>query len=130
MDEPEETNSESVSPEEAMRQLIQMRLQLGKERFNSIARQMGMPDELLDHVEQAVGLMSGPAGSASSPAPAASGLLDASGRPLGGGPSGLLDATGRPITSQPNLDGRATLNGNGAEDDEDELVGEEGLDEE
>ena len=41
-----------VSPEEAMRQLIQLRMQLGPERFATVAGQMGMPQELIDHIEQ------------------------------------------------------------------------------
>jgi hypothetical protein len=114
-----------VSPEEAMRQLVQLRVQLGPARFNSVARQMGMPAELLDHIEQTVTLMGGDEGGAA--APAASGLVDASGRPLSSAGSGLVDASGRPLTpSAPSLDG---LNGSVADDeDEDEdLEGMEGV---
>jgi hypothetical protein len=117
-----------VSPEEALRQLVQLRVQLGPARFNSVARQMGMPDELLDHIEQTVGLMGDAEGGA--PAPAASGLVDASGRPISSSNAGgLVDATGRPLTpSAPSLDG---LNGSTADEDgdEDDLEGGE-LDEE
>jgi hypothetical protein len=113
-----------VSPEEAMRQLVQLRVQLGPARFNTVARQMGMPDELLDHIEQTVTLMGDDAGGA--PAPAASGLVDASGRPLNSAGSGLVDASGRPLMpSTPSLDG---LNGSiAAEDEEEEDDDEEGL---
>jgi hypothetical protein len=112
-----------VSPEEAMRQLVQLRVQLGPARFNSVARQMGMPDELLDHIEQTVTLMGGDEGGA--PAPAASGLVDASGRPLSSAGSGLVDASGRPLTpSAPSLDG---LNGSVAEDEDEDAEGMEGV---
>jgi len=104
------------SPEDALRQLIEMRQQLGQNRFASIARQMGMPDELLDQIEQTVTEMDGP-GTA-----AASGLLDASGRPITSGASGLVDASGRPLGSTPSLDGRQTF------DDEEELGDEDLLD--
>src|SRR5690349_1675439 len=103
------------SPEEALQQLIEMRMQLGQTRFATIARQMGMPDELLDHIEEQVSEVSGPSQSP------ASGLVDASGRPIGGGGSGLLDASGRPIASTPSLDGARI----GADD---ELGGEDLLD--
>jgi hypothetical protein len=105
-----------------MRQLVQLRVQLGPTRFNSVARQMGMPDELLDHIEQTVALMGSDEGGA--PAPASSGLVDASGRPISSGNAGgLVDATGRPLTpSAPSLDG---LNGSVADEDED--ADEEGL---
>ena len=111
-----------VSPEEALRQLVQLRVQLGPARFNSVARQMGMPDELLDHIEQTVALMGDTEGGANGPAP--SGLVDASGRPISSGNAGgLVDATGRPLTpSAPSLDG---LNGSVADEDED--ADEEGL---
>lgn len=111
-----------VSPEEALRQLVQLRVQLGPARFNSVARQMGMPDELLDHIEQTVALMGDTEGGANGPAP--SGLVDASGRPISSGNAGgLVDATGRPLTpSAPSLDG---LNGSAAGEDED--ADEEGL---
>lgn len=113
-----------VSPEEAMRQLVELRKQLGPARFNSVARQMGMPDELLDHIEQTVALMGGPEGGA--PAAQASGLVDASGRPISSGNAGgLVDATGRPLTpSAPSLDG---LNGNVADEDEEDLEDMEGV---
>jgi hypothetical protein len=113
-----------VSPEEALRQLVQLRVQLGPARFNSVARQMGMPDELLDHIEQTVALMGDTEGGANGPA--ASGLVDASGRPLSSGNAGgLVDATGRPLTpSAPSLDG---LNGSVAGEDEDADADEEGL---
>jgi hypothetical protein len=111
-----------VSPEEALRQLVQLRVQLGPARFNSVARQMGMPAELLDHIEQTVALMGDTEGGANGPA--ASGLVDASGRPISSGNAGgLVDATGRPLTpSAPSLDG---LNGSVADEDED--ADEEGL---
>ena len=54
MDNPGEMGGESITPEEAMQQLVEMRMQLGKERFVSIAQQMGMPGELLEYVEEAV----------------------------------------------------------------------------
>ena len=112
-----------VSPEEAMRQLVQLRVQLGPARFNSVARQMGMPAELLDHIEQTVTLMGGDEGVA--PAPATSGLVDASGRPLGSAGSGLVDASGRPLTpSAPSLDG---LNGSVVEDEDEDEEGVEGM---
>jgi hypothetical protein len=111
-----------VSPEEALRQLVQLRVQLGPARFNSVARQMGMPAELLDHIEQTVALMGDTEGGANGPA--ASGLVDASGRPISSGNAGgLVDATGRPLTpSAPSLDG---LNGSVADEDAD--ADEEGL---
>jgi hypothetical protein len=111
-----------VSPEEALRQLVQLRVQLGPARFNSVARQMGMPAELLDHIEQTVALRGDTEGGANGPA--ASGLVDASGRPISSGNAGgLVDATGRPLTpSAPSLDG---LNGSVADEDED--ADEEGL---
>src|SRR4051794_21289884 len=102
---PEEVGGGQVSPEEALRQLVQLRMQLGPSRFQTVARQMGMPDELLDHIEQSVTSL-GPSGEAA-PAARSSGLLDASGRPIGGGGGGLLDAGGRPIGAAPSLDGRA-----------------------
>ncbi len=104
-----------TSPEEAMRQLIQLRMQLGQSRFDTVARQMGMPDELLEHIEQTVAL----SGESAVAAPAASGLLDASGRPIGGG-GGLVDISGRPLGT-PSLDG-ISANGTAADDDEDEEV--------
>src|SRR5207249_2648738 len=88
------------SPEEALQQLVEMRQRLGQERFASLARQMGMPDELLDHIEQTVAETEGPR-------PGASGLLDASGQPISRASTGLVDASGRPITSAPSPDGRA-----------------------
>lgn len=105
-----------TSPEEAMRQLIQLRMQLGPSRFDTVARQMGMPDELLAHIEQTVALSGEPVAGA----PAASGLLDVSGRPIGGGGGGLVDISGRPL-STPSLDG-LSANGAGTEaaDDEDD----------
>jgi len=105
------------SPEEALRQLIDMRMQLGKTRFDTIARQMGMPDELLDHIEQTVAETSGTARPSS-------GLVDASGRPLSGGAPGLVDASGRPLGA-PSLDGSAALNGDEELSDEDLLDGQE-----
>jgi hypothetical protein len=105
------------SPEDALRQLIEMRMQLGKTRFDTIARQMGMPDELLDHIEETVGETGGAA-------PAASGLLDASGRPLSSASGGLVDISGRPLGA-PTLDGSAALNGNEELGDADLLDGEE-----
>src|SRR5579859_7136538 len=120
MDNPHDMAGGQVSPEEAMRQLIQLRQQLGQARFSTVARQMGMPDELLDHIEQAV---AAPGGAEEAAAPAAgSGLLDASGRPLGGGPSGLVDVSGRPIQSAPSLDGARSLNGAAADDEDLEEV--------
>jgi hypothetical protein len=111
-----------VSPEEAMRQLVQLRVQLGPARFNSVARQMGMPDELLDHIEQTVTLMGDEQGGASAPS---SGLVDASGRPLSSAGSGLVDASGRPLTpSAPSLDG---LNGSVVEDEDEDEEGVEGM---
>lgn len=123
---PEDANGGQVSPEEAMRQLIEMRAQLGKDRFTSIAQQMGMPDELLDYVEQTITQMPE---EQPSPRPRSSGLLDASGRPLGSGGSGLVDPSGRPIGRPPSLDGRGSLNGAEDGEAEDEAAGE-GLDEE
>ncbi len=107
-----------VSPEEAMRQLIQLRMQLGQSRFDTVARQMGMPDELLEHIEQTVA-QSG--GEPTAPAPTASGLLDATGRPIGSS-GGLVDISGRPL-STPTLDGVGANGATGAPaaDDEDEV---------
>lgn len=115
MDNPD-TLGGDTSPEEAMRQLIQLRMQLGQPRFDTVARQMGMPDELLEHIEQTVALSGEPTASA----PAASGLLDASGRPIGGGGSGLVDLSGRPLAT-PSLDGIST-NGTAVDDEADDEV--------
>ena len=115
MDNPDAIGGDT-SPEEAMRQLIQLRMQLGQSRFDTVARQMGMPDELLVHIEQTVALSGEPAASA----PAASGLLDASGRPIGGGGGGLVDISGRPL-STPSQDSSST-NGAAANDDADDEI--------
>jgi hypothetical protein len=105
-----------VSPEEAMRQLIQLRMQLGPDRFATVAGQMGMPQELIEHIESSVVEVSG--AGAGRPA---SGLLDASGRPLGGAPSGLVDASGRPIGgAAPSLDGLSAESSALVEDDEED----------
>ncbi len=117
MDNPDVIGGDT-SPEEAMRQLIQLRMQLGQSRFDTVARQMGMPDELLAHIEQTVALSGEPAATA----PAASGLLDAGGRPIGGGGGGLVDISGRPLGT-PSLDGlSANGAGTGAADDDDDEV--------
>lgn len=116
MDNPEDMGGQ-VGPEEAMRQLIQLRMQLGKGRFNTVARQMGMPDELLEQIEDSVVELRAPQSGS-----AGSGLLDASGRPIGGGSSGLVDASGRPIGSAPGLNGRnADITDDGEEDVDEEL---------
>ena len=112
------------SPEEAMQQLMQMRMQLGKARFASIAQQMGMPNELLAQIEETVG----EAGGAGAPA-GGSGLLDASGRPIHSASSGLVDVSGRPLTA-PSLDGSTAANGAAAPADDTDLLDEGEMDEE
>ena len=86
-----DTGGAAPTPEEALRQLIQLRMQLGPARFATVAQQMGMPSELLDHIEESVTELSGEGPRSSS------GLVDTTGRPIGSAPSGLVDASGRPL---------------------------------
>jgi hypothetical protein len=118
MDEDSEIQGGDVNPEEAMRQLMALRMQMGQSQFAAVARQMGMPDELLDMIEQQVVEMGGDSAAPS----AGSGLLDASGRPLGGSGGGLVDLSGRPIGGGVSTNG--TGDGYDAEgaDDEDEAI--------
>ncbi|MGI8586474.1 MAG: hypothetical protein ACR2M0_02125 [Chloroflexia bacterium] len=118
MENPEDLGGQ-VSPEEAMRQLLQLRMQLGKERFATLSSQMGMPAELLDQIEESVVQVG-----AKKPG---SGLLDASGRPIGGGSTGLVDSSGRPIGTAPSLDG---VHANGVGEADEDLDEEMELDEE
>ncbi|HUS15468.1 MAG TPA: hypothetical protein VM536_10695 [Chloroflexia bacterium] len=126
MDSPDSMGGQ-VSPEEAMQQLIQLRMQLGPDRFSTVASQMGMPAELLEHIEQSVAEV----GTVDATPQRGSGLLDASGRPLSGGSSGLVDLSGRPISSSPpGLDGISPLEGVDDEDEDEEDGDEIELDEE
>src|SRR4051812_26991034 len=95
MDDDSKQELGQVSPEEALRQLVELRLQVGSGRFNALATQMGMQPELQDYVEQ----MASQVEAQQAPtAPASPGLLDLSGQPVrSSGPSGLVDASGRPI---------------------------------
>jgi len=119
MDNPDNPGGQ-VTPEEAMRQLVQLRMQLGPARFATVARQMGMPAELMEHIEQSVTTISGEEAVPSRP----SGLLDASGQPIGS-TGGLVDASGRPLTSTPSLDGPGALNGSDSDLEEELEDGED-----
>ena len=107
-------DEESVMQEaQAMlRQLVELRLQIGAAQFRATASQMGMPQEVLDIVEQAAAQVEG----AQQPAPSPlSGLVSASGQPLGGqGNSGLVMPDGTMYQS-PAADQSA--DGYGAADD-------------
>ena len=110
-------DDESVMQEaQAMlRQLVELRLQIGAAQFRATASQMGMPQEVLDIVEQAAAQVEG----APQPAPSPlSGLVSASGQPLssGQGSSGLIMPDGTMYQSQPAAQSADGFNGGGGED--------------
>lgn len=107
-------DDESVMQEaQAMlRQLVELRLQIGAAQFRATASQMGMPQEVLDIVEQAAAQVEGtPQQQAASPL---SGLVSASGQPLSSqGSSGLIMPDGtmyQPQAADQSADG---FNGGG-----------------
>ena len=55
--------------QEMLRQLVQLRVQMGPEQFTAIAARLGLPQEVLDIVEEAAGQVEGgEAGAAADPA--------------------------------------------------------------
>ena len=107
-------DDESVMQEaQAMlRQLVELRLQIGATQFRATASQMGMPQEVLDIVEQAAAQVEGSQQQATSPL---SGLVSASGQPLSGqGGGGLIMPDG--TMYQPQAADQSPDGYNGAED--------------
>jgi hypothetical protein len=105
--------------QEMLRQLVQLRVQMGPEQFTTIAERLGLPQEVLDIVEEAAGQAEEGAGPAPiQPRPLDS-LVTASGQPVrsSGGGSGLVMADGTPYRPQASSQ---SLNGAGELDDEDD----------
>src|SRR5689334_171878 len=100
-----------------LRQLVELRMQIGATQFRATAAQMGMPQEVLDIVEQAATQIETEQGGAPAPSPL-SGLVSASGQPLStqGGPS-LFMPDGTPVRPQVTDQGL-----NGAGEDEEDLT--------
>ncbi len=105
--------------QEMLRQLVQLRVQMGPEQFTTIAERLGLPQEVLDIVEEAAGQAEGGTGPTPiQPRPLDS-LVTASGQPVrsSGGGSGLVMADGTPYRPQASSQ---SLNGAGELDDEDD----------
>jgi hypothetical protein len=103
-----------------LRQLVELRLQIGATQFRATATQMGMPQEVLDIVEQAAAQVEG-----AQPAPSPlSGLVSASGQPLGSqGNSGLIMPDG--TTYQPQAADQSADGFSGGEPDISSLLDED-----
>jgi hypothetical protein len=104
--------------QEMLRQLVQLRVQMGPEQFTTIAERLGLPQEVLDIVEEAAGQAEG----GTSPTPIQPRPLDSlvtsSGQPVrsSGGGSGLVMADGTPYRPQASSQ---SLNGAGEFDEDD-----------
>jgi hypothetical protein len=104
--------------QEMLRQLVQLRVQMGPEQFTTIAERLGLPQEVLDIVEEAAGQAEEGAGPTPiQPRPLDS-LVTSGGQPIrsGGGGSGLVMADGTPY--RPQASSQST-NGAGAFDEDD-----------
>lgn len=104
--------------QEMLRQLVQLRVQMGPEQFTTIAERLGLPQEVLDIVEEAAGQVeSGPDPSPIQPRPLDS-LVTASGQPVqsSGGGMGLVMPDGTPYRPQAESQ---SLNGAGELDEDD-----------
>src|SRR5689334_20692715 len=103
--------------QEMLRQLVQLRVQMGPEQFTTIAARLGLPQEVLDIVEEAAGQVEGGAEAAPiQPRPIDS-LVRPDGQPVTSRGSGLVMADGTPYRPQAESQ---SLNGAGTLEDEDE----------
>lgn len=102
--------------QEMLRQLVQLRVQMGPEQFTTIAARLGLPQEVLEIVEEAAGQLDAATPPPIQPRPIDS-LVRPDGQPMRGGGSGLVMADGTPYRPQVESQG---LNGVGTLEDEDE----------
>jgi hypothetical protein len=107
--------------QEMLRQLVQLRVQMGPEQFTTIAERLGLPQEVLDIVEEAAGQVEGGAEAGTGPAPIQPRPIDSlvrpDGQPVTSRGSGLVMPDGTPYRPQAESQG---LNGAGTLEDEDE----------
>jgi hypothetical protein len=102
--------------QEMLRQLVELRLQVGAEQFGALAQRMNMPQEVLDIVEQAATQEGGDEAAPIQPSPL-SGLVSSSGQPLASNrPSGLVMPDGTPVRPQPES---LSMNGTTAPEEDD-----------
>lgn len=111
--------------QEMLRQLVQLRVQMGADQFTTIAERLGLPPEVLEIVEEAAGQVEGDEAGNGGPTPIQPRPLDSlvtpGGQPVTGGPSGLVLPDGtpyRPQAESQNLNGAGELD----EDDTEDLL--------
>jgi hypothetical protein len=105
--------------QEMLRQLVQLRVQMGAEQFSTIAERLGLPPEVLEIVEEAAGQVEGDEAEGG-PTPIQPRPLDSlvrpGGQPVTGGATGLVLPDGTPYRPQAESQ---TLNGSGTLDEDD-----------
>jgi hypothetical protein len=112
--------------QEMLRQLVQVRLQAGPQQFKTVASQLGLPQEVLDIVEQAAAQVES---AEEAPASPLSGLVSASGQPLSSAskssglimPDGSVYQPATPSTDSAN-GGNGAVAADGAEEDVEDLL--------